>query len=93
SELEKVKNYLIYCCVKLSAASLRDSIDEDWSEILRALNIAGKTSAGEESAFLRYCLVVHFKLNKTDSQNGYEELKKRVNLDGGLAGDSQREPV
>ncbi|MDD2133208.1 DUF262 domain-containing protein [Pseudomonas kurunegalensis] len=93
SELEKVKNYLIYCCVKLSAASLRDSIDEDWSEILRALNIASKTSAGEESAFLRYCLVVHFKLNKTDSQNGYEELKKRINLDGGLAGDSQRGPV
>ncbi len=93
SELEKVKNYLIYCCVKLSAASLRDSIDEDWSEILRALNIAGKTSAVEESAFLRYCLVVHFKLNKTDSQNGYEELKKRVNLDSCLVGDSQRDPV
>ncbi|MFJ2429347.1 DUF262 domain-containing protein [Pseudomonas sp. NPDC087804] len=93
SELEKVKNYLIYCCVKLSAASLRDTIDQDWSEILRALNIAGKTSAGDESAFLRYCLVVHFKLNKTDSQYGYEELKKRVNLDSCLTEDLPREPV
>ncbi|KTB57908.1 MULTISPECIES: DUF262 domain-containing protein [Pseudomonas] len=93
SELEKVKNYLIYCCVKLSASSLREVIDQDWSEILAALNVANKTSVGDESAFLRYCLVVHFKLNKTDSQHGYEELKKRVNLDGYLTNDISRELV
>lgn len=81
SELEKVKNYLIYCCVKLSANTLRESIDQDWSDILKALNVAKKTSSGDESAFLRYCLVVHFKLNKTDSQYGYDELKKRLSLD------------
>ncbi len=85
SELEKVKNYLIYCCVKLSANTLRESIDQDWSEILKALNVAKKTSSGDEGAFLRYCLVVHFKLNKTDSQYGYEELKKRISLDKLLA--------
>ncbi len=84
SELEKVKNYLIYCCVKLSANTLRESIDEDWSEILKALNVAKKTSSGDEGAFLRYCLVVHFKLNKTDSQYGYDEFKKRLNLDNSL---------
>lgn len=93
SELEKVKNYLIYCCVKLSAATLREAIDQDWSEVLRSLNIAGKTSVGDESAFLRYCMVVHFKLNKTDSQYGYEELKKRVNFDGCLADGSLRESM
>ncbi|EHK72066.1 hypothetical protein PPL19_03975 [Pseudomonas psychrotolerans L19] len=85
SELEKVKNYLIYCCVKLSANTLRESIDQDWSEILKALNVAKKTSSGDEGAFLRYCLVVHFKLNKTDSQYGYEELKRRISLDKLLA--------
>ena len=85
SELEKVKNYLIYCCVKLSANTLRESIDQDWSEILKALNVAKKTSSGDEGAFLRYCLVVHFKLNKTDSQYGYDELKKRISLDKLLA--------
>ena len=61
SELEKVKNYLIYCCVKLSAATLRNSIDIDWSGILRDLNTAKKTSPSDESAFLRYCVAVHFK--------------------------------
>lgn len=84
SELEKVKNYLIYCCVKLSALSLRNLIDLDWSEILQALNAAKKTSSGDEGAFLRYCMVVHFQLNKTDSQYGYDELKKRINLDVSL---------
>lgn len=78
SELEKVKNYLIYCCVKLNARTLRQEIDESWSEILRNLNAAGKTSTSEEGAFLRYCVVVQFKANKTDSQYGYDQLKKRL---------------
>lgn len=81
SELEKVKNYLIYCCVKLSATTLRSEIDIDWSGILGDLNTAKKTSPSDESAFLRYCVAVHFSLNKTDSQYGYDELKKLMNLD------------
>ncbi len=81
SELEKVKNYLIYCCVKLSATTLRTSIDADWSGILRNLNTAKKTSPSDEGAFLRYCVAVHFKLNKSDSQYGYDELKKLMAID------------
>ncbi len=81
SELEKVKNYLIYCCVKLSATSLRSTIDADWSGILRDLNTAKKTSPSDEGAFLRYCVAVHFRLNKSDSQYGYDELKKLMALD------------
>lgn len=81
SELEKVKNYLIYCCVKLNATTLRKSIDGDWSEILRNLNVSGKTSQSDEGAFLRYCMSVYFKLNKTDSQYGYDEIKKKVSLE------------
>lgn len=42
SELEKVKNYLIYCSIKLSALSLRDEITDHWSDILLALNNAKK---------------------------------------------------
>jgi len=34
--------------------------------------------------FLRYCVAVYFKLNKTDSQNGYAELKKRININVAL---------
>ncbi len=81
SELEKVKNYLIYCSVKLSASTLRNSIDSDWSDILHNLNTAKKTSSSDEGAFLRYCVAVHFMLNKTDSQHGYDELKKLINID------------
>lgn len=81
SELEKVKNYLIYCSIKLSALSLRDEITEHWSDILQSLNKAKKTSPAEESSFLRYCLVVFFKMNKTDSQYGYDVLKNRIKID------------
>ena len=80
SELEKVKNYLVYCSVKLSAKTLRKRIDSDWSKILSYLNIAKKTTPTDEGSFLRYCMVVHFKLNKTNSQNGYDELKKLVDI-------------
>lgn len=78
SELEKVKNFLIYCCVKLGAKELRESINADWSKILSYLNTAKKTSSADEGAFLRYCVAVHFKLNKTDSQDGYKELKDKL---------------
>ena len=84
SELEKVKNYLIYCCVKLSATTLRADIDQDWSQILRHLNVAKKTSPEDEGAFIRYCMVVFFKLNKTDSQNSYDELKELLALDASM---------
>lgn len=85
SELEKVKNYLIYCCVKLGAEAVRREIDESWSDVLRNLNAAGKTQAADESAFLRYCMVVEFKANKTDSQYGYDLLKKRLSPEDAVA--------
>lgn len=80
SELEKIKNYLIYCSVKLNAKSLRESVDAEWSEILKNLHFAKKTTDADENSFLRYCMVVHFRLNKTDSQYGYKELKKKLDL-------------
>jgi hypothetical protein len=90
SELEKVKNYLIYCCVKLSASTLRSSIDADWSGILRDLNKAKKTSPADEGSFLRYCVAVHFKLSKSDSQYGYDELKKLMALDVAMKNDESK---
>jgi uncharacterized protein with ParB-like and HNH nuclease domain len=61
SELEKVKNYLIYCCVKLQATTLRETINSDWSDILRNLNTAGKTTQAEEG--LSYGIVLLFILS------------------------------
>ncbi|MCF8999836.1 DUF262 domain-containing protein [Acinetobacter nectaris] len=93
SELEKVKNYLIYCSIKLSAPTLRDEITEHWSNILQSLNKAKKTLPSEESSFLRYCLVVFFKMNKTDSQYGYDVLKKKINIDKCLESIDQKEKI
>lgn len=93
SELEKVKNYLIYCSIKLSALSLRDEITDHWSDILLSLNNAKKTSPVEESSFLRYCLVVFFKMNKTDSQYGYDVLKSRIKIDECLKSTDKKHAV
>ena len=90
SELEKIKNYLIYCSVKLNAAELRESIDSDWSNILQYLHTAKKTADSDENSFLRYCMAVHFSLSKTDSQHGYIELKKLLSLDQAIATDDSR---
>lgn len=90
SELEKVKNYLIYCCVKLQANTMRDTINRDWSDIIRNLATAKKTFTADEGSFLRYCVAVHFKLNKTDSQHGYAALKKRIGIDAALSNDERR---
>lgn len=93
SELEKVKNYLIYCSIKLLALSLRDEITDHWSDILLSLNNAKKTSPIEESSFLRYCLVVFFKMNKTDSQYGYDVLKSRIKIDECLKSTDKKHTV
>lgn len=90
SELEKIKNYLIYCSVKLNAAELRENIDSDWSDILQYLHTAKKTADSDENSFLRYCMAVHFSLSKTDSQHGYIELKKLLSLDQAIAADDSR---
>lgn len=91
SELEKVKNYLIYCCAKLGAKSLRADVDRSWSEILANLNKAKKVSAGEEGAFLRYALITKLGLSKSDSQNGYESLKKEIDIDTALTKSERKE--
>lgn len=85
SELEKVKNYLIYCCAKLGAETLRDQINESWSVVLRNLRAARRTSAQDESAFLRYCSVVHLALNKTSSQDVYYWMKNNWDIEEALS--------
>ena len=64
----------------MSAPSLRREVDDKWSSVPRNLSVVGRTSAAEESAFLRYCLVVHFRLSKKDSQDGYEEVKALLSI-------------
>ena len=91
SELEKVKNYLIYCSSKLGAKTLRKKIDSKWAGIIKNLNKAAKTSSGDEGAFLRYALIAKLGLSKSDSQKGYEMIKRRVDVDAALGDKKQRD--
>jgi uncharacterized protein with ParB-like and HNH nuclease domain len=76
SELEKVKNYLIYYSVKARANSSRENINRSWGNILKNLSKAKKTSDSDEDSFLRYCMIVFFGASKETSQDGYESLKQ-----------------
>lgn len=91
SELEKIKNFLIYCSVKLNAPRLRENIDADWSDILKNLHTAKKTADTDENSFLRYCMAVHFRLSKSDSQNGYSELKKLLSFHSAIRHKASKE--
>lgn len=91
SELEKVKNFLIYCSVKLGAGTLRHNINTDWADILNDLNAAQKTTIDDESSFLRYCVTVFFSATKSDSKTGYEVLKDRIAIDSALQKDAAKQ--
>lgn len=80
SELEKVKNYLIYCSVKLQAPTIRDEINNAWTSIIKRLNFSGKTSIQDETSFLRYCLVIFFESGFGESKSGYDELKSKIDI-------------
>jgi hypothetical protein len=77
SELEKVKNYLIYVATKLNASSTRDKVNNRWSSILRNLHIAKFTSADDEKSFLRAVSILHFSFNKSDSGYVYDMLRQK----------------
>lgn len=93
SELEKVKNYLIYCCAKLGANTTRDAVNHSWSFVLRNLRSAHITNSQDESAFLRYCSVVHLGLSKSNSQNVYAWMKKTWDIDHSLSSPKNRDEL
>lgn len=82
TELEKVKNYLIYLASKLNASKTQDKINSKWSGILRNLHSADQSGDGDEHSFLRAATVVFFGLSKKESSSIYYEIKhSRLNLD------------
>ena len=52
SELEKVKNYLIYYSEKDNIQDLKKEVDAKWKEILKHLNSCNHTSNDDENGFL-----------------------------------------
>lgn len=64
SELEKVKNYLIYLAGRISdgqdAESLVKNINESWKIILENLSLAGMSKNSDEDRFLRLNYIINY---------------------------------
>ncbi len=89
SELEKVKNYLLYAASTLSIPhELDQAVNDAWGEIFRQLMAAGLTSSTDEDQLLR----AHW-LTAYDPQprkwGGSKAIKARFDLRG-YQGDEQR---
>lgn len=81
SELEKIKNYLIYYSVNVNAPLLRDILNEEWSNILENLTKAKVESNNEEDEFLRYIWWTLEEYNKRKDYEFYVQIKSKWNVD------------
>jgi len=77
SELEKIKNYLIYYSEKSGYKDINVAVSNYWGKILFNLNACGQTSIDEENSFLRYTWIVFEQTNKSESYYVYDNLKER----------------
>ena len=82
SELEKVKNYLIYYSEKNDIRDLRKAVNSKWPEILADLNRCKLTSNEDENRFLRNCWIVFHDTNKSKSFYVYDNMKIRFPTTG-----------
>jgi len=89
SELEKIKNYLIYFSVKRNLPLLADKIKTEWRNILKNLSIAGLTSNEDENSFLRNCWILYHTTDKIKSYRAYENLKLLYPADGENVNENQ----
>jgi len=76
SELEKIKNYLIYFSGRHDVPDLKTKVNDNWPILLESLNTAGYTSNDDENRFLRVCWIVFKDYNKTKSYHVYDNLKR-----------------
>jgi len=79
SELDKVKNYLLYVAAKLEANELAIRVNETWGKLLRLLMEGGLTEWADEDRLLR----THWLLTQDhDDRNweGYRSVKARFDL-------------
>jgi len=82
SELEKIKNYLIYYSIVRKAPQLQSKIESNWPEILKNLMEAGIESNQEEDSFLRNCWILYFTTDKSKSYQVYSGMKGTFPPDG-----------
>jgi hypothetical protein len=76
SELEKIKNYLIYFAGRHGISDLKTKVNDSWPVLLESLNTADYVSNDDENRFLRVCWIVFEDYNKSKSYHVYENLKR-----------------
>lgn len=82
SELEKVKNYLIYYTIQQNLnGSYQRKINTIWNSILQNLMKANLVSNDDENAFLRNCWILFHTKDKSKSYRVYEGMKARFPVD------------
>lgn len=80
SELEKVKNYLIYYSDKNGIQDLKNDVNLRWGNIINHLNSIGYHSNDSENSFLRNCWLVFKEPNKQKSFYVYYYLKEYYHI-------------
>ncbi len=76
SELEKIKNYLIYFSEKNDMEEIKKKVKYSWPKILINLNKADCISNENENSFLRNCWIVFGDSHKARSHHVYDSLKE-----------------
>ena len=87
SQLEKVKNYLIYQTDRISLDDLSkkqmiDLINYSWKEILENLSKAGKSRNEDENQFLRLNYIINFY---SDISSYNDEEGKKISINSQLS--------
>lgn len=90
SELEKVKNYLIYYAVKRELPALQKRIDEEWGVILKNLSLAHYPNDYDRQTLLRAVVVLFFGHRKTESNVSYQAIKKRFDTNSAETSDESK---
>ena len=75
SELEKIKNYLIYFAQKAEIKDLYTTVNDYWGKVMLHLNACNHTSNQDENNFLRNTWIVFQQTNKKESYHVYKNLK------------------
>lgn len=81
SELEKLKNYLIYFAGKFNFDVLDKNVNSSWKTILTNLSACEKTSNEEEDQFLRFCWHLFEKTSKNDRYRIFDLIKEKYPVD------------
>ncbi|WP_160144136.1 DUF262 domain-containing protein [Chryseolinea soli] len=76
SELEKIKNYLIYYAEKAGYRDIATAVADNWGKILYNLNACNQTSNEQEDSFLRFTWIVFERANKAESYYVYNNIKR-----------------